>query len=100
MRSGRAPAPFGKTIGKTVDICDIVVARLRGVDASDPKCGRVAIRVFIESILIEEFGVMLANDPSFHIMVEEIQSQMTAHPESLNLMEAAATMLISGKFVK
>lgn len=105
-RTGAAPsrAPAAKA-GRTArrlpsgrhqpDLAALIVARLRAIERDDPARGRRAFRIFLESVLIREFGEALINDPAFYDMVDAIHASMDEQPEIAALINAAMAQLLS-----
>lgn len=88
----------GKTLArrraKTGDLASVVARRVRALDPTDPDAGRQAFRIFLESVLLAEFGEHLMNDPAFHQLVDDVQEQMEAHPALKEMMTDAAVPLL------
>lgn len=58
-----------------------VVRRLREIPRDDPERRTLAARVFLEQVLLEEFGQELKNSPRFQEMVGEVQRVMDGDPQ-------------------
>lgn len=54
--------------------------RIGSVDARDPQFQERATALFVESILVAEFGEELVNDPGFRLMIREVARTMGAEP--------------------
>ncbi|QNB08825.1 hypothetical protein G5S34_20075 [Herbaspirillum frisingense] len=89
-----ARARSAKHVGEQQDIASLVARRVAVIDAEDPQRERKAFKIFLESVLIAEFGDGLANDPAFHVMVEEVQRQMESDPELALSMKQASRVLL------
>ena len=74
---------------------EVLMQRLRALDASDPQRRHKAVRLYLESAFAGEFGNEVLNDPAFEQMVEAVQSQMQEDPEIAAAMEKAADLLLS-----
>lgn len=71
--------------------------RVQAIDPTDPDRYRKAFRVFLESVLLAEFGADLVNDAGFHRLVEDVHAQMNADSELADsIASAAARMLATG----
>ncbi|PRC93924.1 hypothetical protein [Solimicrobium silvestre] len=70
--------------------------RVNALQVTDPERGRKAFRIFLESVLINELGEDLINDPSFYQMVDDIQVQMESNPDIAKAMREATDQLLSG----
>ena len=66
-----------------------VLQRIAAIAPDDPDRKRKAVRVFLESTLLQEFGARLVHDPSFPSLVEAVQKQMD---EDDRLARAAARL--------
>jgi hypothetical protein len=85
---GNAPA------GDRPDVASLVAQRLKAIDPSDPQRGHKATRIYLESVMLAEFGFGLANDPAFPLMVNEIHRQMTSDPQLARALTEAAALLL------
>ncbi len=82
--AGQAPA----------DIGTVVARRVRALDPADPDRPRRAMRIFLESVLLAEFGPRLVNDAAFHRLVDDVQQQMAGDPALAAEMAAATGRLL------
>jgi hypothetical protein len=55
--------------------------RIKSIDRDDPKSERKAFRVFLESVLLAQFGEQQINEPQFYQMVDDVQSAMERDSE-------------------
>lgn len=72
----------------------LIRKRVNALQADDPQRGRKAMRIFLESVLLGEFGEALINDAGFHQMVDEIQGQMEGDARIAAAMQEAAAQLL------
>ena len=79
---------------KGVDLAAVVARRVRAVDPADPDAHAKAFQVFLESVLLAEFGEHLINDPAFHQLVEGVYHQMASAPELVAMMQRASVTLL------
>ena len=79
---------------KSEDLAVRLARRVRAIDPSDPDADNQAMHVFLESILLAEFGEHLINDPAFHQVVEDVHRQMLGNVELAGMMGAAAKTLL------
>jgi len=97
-----ASAPPVRGEGKTSkrsrseDLAARLARRVRAIDPSDPDAEGQAMRAFLESVLLAEFGEHLINDPAFHQIVEAVDQQMRGNAE-LSAMMAVATASLLGR---
>jgi hypothetical protein len=91
-----APAGNRKTTrrAKGEDLAARLARRVRAIDASDPDAAGQAMHVFLESMLLAEFGEHLINDPAFHQIVEGVYQQMCGNAELSAMMAKAAGVLL------
>jgi hypothetical protein len=78
------------------DLAGTMARRLATIEATDPDRRRKAFRVFLESVLLDEWGSQLINDPAFQQLVDQVQSQMTSEAQLRTLMGQAADRLLAG----
>jgi hypothetical protein len=76
------------------DLAITLLARIAAIDPDDPQRERKAFDLFLESILISEFGDALCNDPAFYDMAEKIHTQMEADQDVVQHMQMASRMLL------
>ena len=103
-RSGSVPgetakrdaSPAPSPSGGSSDLTEVFARRVLEIDPHDTQRERKAFRVFLESVLLAEFGPRLMNDAGFHQLVDEVQQQMELDPElSVSIYEAATLLLSS-----
>ena len=71
----------GKAASRRTDaILHDVVERVRAIDSTHPDRGRIAIRLFVEGILVAELGQRLSLEPGFHAVVREVEETLYATP--------------------
>lgn len=81
---------------KSEDLASRLARRVRAIDPTDPDAERQAMHVFLESVLLAEFGEHLINDPAFHQIVEGVYQQMLGNDElRVTMAKAAVAMLRS-----
>lgn len=76
------------------DLAAVVARRVRAVDPADPDAHAKAFQVFLESVLLAEFGDHLINDPAFHQLVQSLYHQMASAPELAEMMRRASATLL------
>ena len=69
--------------------------RIRAIPADDPQRRGRAVRMFLESELLREFGGGLVNDPQFAAMVDAVHQQMRDDPAMAQATEALADVLLA-----
>lgn len=62
------------------DLGALIAQRILAIDRDDPSRGRKTFRVFVESMLLSEFGEDLINDPQFYRLVDDVQQEMEGDP--------------------
>ena len=68
--------------------------RISALKPNEPDSHRQAFRIFLESILLEEFGYQLMEDPAFYQMVSDIHDQMQSNDDLKAAMERAGRYLL------
>ena len=76
------------------DVNTLVAQRVQAIDIDDPRRRRKAFRIFLESILLNELGEDLVNDPGFHTLVDNVQQTMERNPELLAAIDKAGDFLL------
>lgn len=89
-KDGRATTEGGKE-----DLATNVAKRVGAIDPSDPDRRRKAFTAFLESLLLDEWGAQLINDPAFHQLVADVQGQMTTDPSQQPLIDRATDLLLA-----
>ncbi len=83
-----------KKRSKGQDLASVVARRVRSIDPAEPDAERKAFHVFLESVLLAEFGEHLINDPAFHQLVDGVRLQMEGNPAVAAMIKKAATALL------
>lgn len=91
--SGRAPGP--NRSNAAADVARTIAQRIQAIPSGDPQREQKALRIYLESVLLAELGPALINDPAFHLMVDQVQSQMEQHPEIARAAQQAARALLA-----
>jgi hypothetical protein len=86
--AGASPKPHGKNLEASI------ARRVAAIDRNDTQRRRKAFRVFLESVLLDEWGEQLIGDPGFHRLVDDIQMQMEADSGLSRLMDEAADRML------
>ena len=79
--SGKAekssPAAQWKSAGTSVQELQVKLAnRIKAIDLDDKRRTQKATRIFLETILSNEFGETYLSDPKFNELLEDIQAVM------------------------
>jgi hypothetical protein len=88
----RAPASGAQRVE---NLASAIARRITAIDKADPDRRRKAFRVFLESVMLDEWGPQLINDPGFHQLVDNVQAQMETRPDLRELMQEAASRLLA-----
>lgn len=67
--------------------------RIKAINPDDKRRTHKATRIFLETVLSNEFGDVLLNDPRFGELIEEIQATMEADEELQSKLEALILQL-------
>ena len=94
-RHEAAREPAGQP-GAAADLGTVVARRVRALDPADPDRPRKAVRIFLESVLLAQFGERLVNDAGFHQLVDDVQRQMAGDSALARDMAAAAERMPAG----
>lgn len=74
-------------------LAPLIAQRVRHIGADDPQRGRKALRVFLEAVLLAEFGERLVNDSRFHQLVDDVQLAMERDPACAAMIGQAMSQL-------
>lgn len=77
------------------DLAQVVARRVHGIDPADPDAARKAFRVFLESVLLAEFGEDMINDPAFYRLVDEVHLRMQLDAALAPMMDEAGALMLS-----
>ncbi len=58
--------------------------RVKSLDTDDPQFQGKATALFVESILLSEFGEGMINDPEFRLVIREVAATMSTQPAIAN----------------
>lgn len=96
--STHRPEPAGAGDRPTADaqqaLQQRIANRLGAIDANDPDRHGKGLKVFLEAVLLEEFGSELAEDPAFQQVLVEVHTAMLASPELAPLLRDAMAHLL------
>ena len=90
----RSRPPGGAGESAPADVQGLVLRRVLAIDPNDPERQRKAFRIFLESVLTDELGVELINDPAFHRVVDTVQKTMEQDAALLPAIEQAGEYLL------
>ncbi len=77
------------------NLAALIELRVRQISGDDPQRGRKAFRVFLEAVLLSQFGAGLVNDPQFYQMVDDIQQALEADAGCQALVAQAIAQLLA-----
>lgn len=75
-------------------IAEFIADRVHGIPPDAPDRHRRAFRVFLESVLANEFGHDLSGSPSFQALVDAVQQRMEEDDELRSAIHEAAERLL------
>lgn len=61
----------------TTDLRRKVTRRLRSIPEGDPAFQQKTVGLFVESVLLDQFGESLVNDPGFRELIDQVCTTMT-----------------------
>ena len=73
-----------------------VVRRIAAIAPDDPQRQRKAVRIFLESALLQALDARLAHDASFPAMLDAVQQDMQDHAELARAVDRLGDLLLSG----
>lgn len=93
-RGAAAGQATAASAANSEDLASRIARRVAVIDKGDPDRRRKAFRVFLESVMLDEWGPQLINDPGFQGLVDTVQAQMQANTALQGLMDEAADRLL------
>jgi hypothetical protein len=81
--------------GSAQTILELVQARVRTISKDDPQRSKKAFRIFLESVLLDQLGANMINDPAFYQVVDTVIQTMESDFQLKNQMEQAGHSLCS-----
>ena len=72
-----------------------VLQRIAAIPPDDVDRKRKAVRVFLESALLKEFGEGIVHDSAFPAMVEAVQQQLQEDPQLARAADQLGDLLLS-----
>jgi hypothetical protein len=77
----------------TRDLATAALQRIRSIAQDDPDRSRKALRVYLETTLLQAFGPQLALDAGFTQLLDAVQDRMAADPQIAAVAERASALL-------
>ena len=91
----RQPVTHLPVGGSAPDMASLAAQRIQALAADDPQRKDKALRIFLETVLLQEFGGQLASDASFADMLHAVQEQMRADRHIAEAADELAAILIA-----
>lgn len=79
------------------DVATVVARRIHALDRDDPERAGKAVRIFLETVFLQELGPQLVHDPAFGRMVDAVQAQMQADADLAGALAAVGKVLLAGR---
>jgi hypothetical protein len=93
-QASRASPPAARSAPAGADVASVAARRIHGIAADDPRRGDKAVRIFLESVFLQELGAGLVHDPAFARMVEAVHRQMREDAELAASLDALSGVLL------
>jgi len=94
-RGQRARTDAPAAPGQPPDLAAVVAQRIQALSRDDPNRRRKALRIFLESLLLEHLGSDLLRDSAFADMVDAVQGQMEADREIAAAASSLSDLLLA-----
>jgi hypothetical protein len=95
-RAKGAPAPQASP-SQQGRISGTLAQRIQAITPDDPDRRQKAVRIFLQSELVREFGDGLLNDPQFGTLLDAVQGQMAQDETTAAAVTALGDLLLAGK---
>jgi hypothetical protein len=92
--AGRSAAR-GDVQRKPGQLSALIELRVSKLDKDDPQRGRKAFRLFLETVLLAQFGDQLINDPKFYLLVDDVHAALERDPQVEHLIGQAIAHLLA-----
>lgn len=76
-------------------LAQLAAARVQAIAADDPRRKDKAVRIFLESAILREFGAGLAQDPGFGDLLDAVQAQFREDAQLAQAADRLAAFLLS-----
>lgn len=73
----------------------LIELRVRKLERDDPQRGRKAFRLFLETVLLAQFGDNLMNDPKFYLLVDDVHAALERDPRVRQMIDQAVAHLLA-----
>lgn len=93
--AGSAATGARTSAGATSSVPTAVTQRIEAIAPDDPQRKRKAVRIFLESALLQELGDRLAHDTTFPAMVDAVQQSMQDDAELARAVDRLGDLLLS-----
>ncbi len=91
----QAAPPSGRSAPRnTEDLLARVAQAVIAIDPDDPQRRRKAFRMYLGSVLANELGLHLLNDPGFDDLIGRVQDSMEQDPQLRATMDRAGEALL------
>ncbi len=92
----RAPGTRHATGRRYTDsaLAALIETRTGQIALDDPHRGRKAFRIFLEIVLLTNFGEELMHDPKFYQLLDDVQTALEADPATGELVRQATAHLL------
>lgn len=88
--SRRAKAPANPD-----QLAGLIELRVRQIGRDDPQRRRKAFRLFLETVLLAQFGEGLVNDPQFYLLVDDVHAAMERDDRLQPMVDQAVDHLLA-----
>jgi hypothetical protein len=75
----------------------LIRRRIAGIAPDDPARAHKVLRLFLESVLVAEFGEAMLHDPRFFALVDTVQERMESEAALRPLIAEAVAQLLNGR---
>jgi len=87
-RRGARTAPASATLD------EIIGRRVAAIDPDDPRRGQRAFQVFLEAVLLAQFGEEFMNESRFHQLVQDVDQALRDDPATRVMVDDAIARLL------
>jgi hypothetical protein len=89
-------APPRATLAGEASAAETLKSRVRGIGRDHPDRRRAVVRLLIETVLTEEFGAAVVNDPLYQGLIDDVAGAFEEMPELRGDLDRVVQELIRG----
>ena len=94
--STASPTMPRATLAGEASAAETLKSRVRGIGRDHPDRRRAVVRLLIETVLTEEFGAAVVNDPLYQGLIDDVAGAFEGMPELKGDLDRVVAQLTEG----